>query len=336
MSFLIRLSSKVLKWLVRFKFSKVSLFYNIVFENAQKSLFDLSIVNDIPSSYLGAIEDYAPNDFYGHATIYKKYCGFPVVFPIRATIQHAAFFGNYMWNQDLIHFKKSICWGENYKNVLISHGKESCHVVGAPFIYEDSFFDIHELDKLKSEFKKTLLVFPSHSTHYVDCDYDLIEFTNWIVSTRDSNGFDTVLVCMYWKDILKGTHLEYIKSGFKVVTAGHIFDINFTARLKSIFILSDAFVSNKIGSYVGYGLSLGKPFKLFDGDVKLSGDSEGNREMGIFLEDESYILLKSLCRDSDLFHVNEKVVAIVEKYWGRLKPLSKGDLRKIIENCFQD
>lgn len=114
--------------------------------------------------------------------------------------------------------------------------------------------------QLKEELGRILLVFPFHSIDGVLSDFDSEEFLAIIDEKR--KGFDTVMVCLYFKDILLGRNKKYIDKGYKVTTAGHINDAFFLNRLKSIIELSDAIISNEVGSYIAYAHYLKKNIQL--------------------------------------------------------------------------
>lgn len=75
--------------------------------------------------------------------------------------------------------------------------------------------------------------------------------------------FDTVIVCLYWKDILLGYDKEYKKRGWKLVSAGHIFDKYFLCRSRLIFELADCVMSNYAGGLVGNAVYFNKPVYLY-------------------------------------------------------------------------
>jgi hypothetical protein len=120
-------------------------------------------------------------------------------------------------------------------------------------------------------------------------DFDTKEFLKIIEEKR--KGFDSVIVCLYFKDIQLGRANEYIEKGYKVTTAGHINDACFLNRLKTIIELSDYIISNGVGSHIAYGLYLNKRVELF-------------RQKTIF-------------RDEDGQENNENKLAMVEigKHW---------------------
>jgi hypothetical protein len=87
--------------------------------------------------------------------------------------------------------------------------------------------------------------------------YDAAGFARMLAGYRDR--FDHVTVCLYWRDVLDGAEASYRAEGFDCVTAGHMFDPAFLARLRGIIEDADVVVTNRFGSYVPYAIALGRP-----------------------------------------------------------------------------
>jgi hypothetical protein len=130
---------------------------------------------------------------------------------------------------------------------------------------------------MKQDLGRVLLVFPSHSIGAVSVEYDQQEFCKEIENRKV--GYDTVLVCMYWKDAQNGDHSLYEKMGYKLTTAGHRDDVYFLNRLKSIIMLSDMVISNSLGTHLGYSLFLGKPNYLFKQNMSLVAKSQSGHTL---------------------------------------------------------
>ena len=142
---------------------------------------------------------------------------------------------------------------KNLKRKVISIGP---YIKGAKFFKAEN-----ELIKIKAEYGKILLVFPSHSTHTVDSIYSHDEFIAEI--KRIATNFDAVFMCLYWKDVQIGKANLYETEGFKVVTAGYGNDPAFLSRLKDLIEISTQTMSNNIGTHIGYSVCMGKPHYLY-------------------------------------------------------------------------
>lgn len=208
-------------------------------------------------------EQHAPNDYYGHATMLKRYAGLPAEEPLRLSIQHGIRLDLGYWEHDfhpghaigLVHSQ----WRANVVEPLV---KKRMVPIGPYTHYSTPLFSAEETASIRAELGRTLLVFPSHSTHWIDVDYDFSAFCEQL--TEAGRDFKTTLVCLYWKDVLRGAGEEYARRGFPCVTAGHIYDLEFMRRLHTYLDLADVTLGNDVGSHLGYSLHLGKPHRLLD------------------------------------------------------------------------
>lgn len=275
------------KRLVKFKLE-----YNLIKRKTAK-LTDIETLSfDIPN--LVTPEEYIHNDFYFNANHLKKFIGREDEQFLRVSIEHGVYYSYYHWNCDTdCKFPGVITMGEIRRPLLEKLCPEKKIYTIGPYInYVEGFLNEAQLKKEKSG--TNLLVFPAHSTHHMGHKFDIEKFSNEIL--RLSKDFDTTTVCLYWKDILRGCAEDYKKLGFRCVCAGHIYDPLFLPRLKSIIELSDATVSNSVGTHVGYSLHLKKPVYLIRNKMEiitfgtfakdfvedLSGSQERNHEENEF------------------------------------------------------
>lgn len=201
-----------------------------------------------------------PNEiqFYGFNQVISKYIGLSNL-KSKITNEHGFIFSSFVSEK---YIKGDIVftfsdYREKYLQKKYSDGLNVIKI--GPYIhYADSLLSIEEKDKIKKEMGKTLLVFPFHSIDGVLSSFDTDFFIKNIDKYKIEKEFDSVLVCLYWKDIQIGRAEKYIQKGYKVTTAGHINDMFFLNRLRSIIELSDFVISNEIGTYIAYCLCLNK------------------------------------------------------------------------------
>jgi hypothetical protein len=117
-----------------------------------------------------------------------------------------------------------------------------------------------------------LVAFAAHSTHYVDVDYDADRFMALL--EERARDFDDVLVCLYWRDVLRGAADRFLARGFRCTTAGHLYDRDFLVRLHGIICSAAAVVTNEIGTHVSYSAVLGRPVWLVSQSIDYSADSD--------------------------------------------------------------
>lgn len=85
--------------------------------------------------------------------------------------------------------------------------------------------------------------------------------------------FDTITICLSWKDVLLGKAELYRQHGFECVTAGHMFDPLFMSRLKSIIELATLTTSFELTSAFGYSVLMGKPHYYHEFDTTWRAES---------------------------------------------------------------
>ena len=202
--------------------------------------------------------------FYGFYSVLAKYINKPKLKKL-ITNEHGFIFSSYVSNN---FFTKSIVLTfSDYREKLLlkKYGNKLNVVKIGPYIhYADSILSCLQKEELKKELGKTLLVFPFHSIDGVLSSFDVSNFIEKIDEYKIINNFDNVLVCLYWKDIQIGRAEKYLSKGYKVTTAGHIYDIYFLNRLRTIIELSDFVLSNELGTYIGYCLCLNKQIRLIN------------------------------------------------------------------------
>lgn len=285
---------------------------------------------------LRTVEVLKPNDFYGNAFTLKKFSGINLDNSIKASLEHATYFGeNLYWDLEVNHEMPGIITQGNIrKEVLRQYTDKKVYVVGPYMFYADSFFPKERMELEKQKSGKTLTVFPMHSTTWIDIDYNVDLFIEEI--ERVKSRFDTVRICMYWKDIIRGTYEKYKEKGYEIVCAGHIYDKYFLPRLKSIIELSDCIMSNDVGSYVGQAVVMNKPVYLFRQSYECSESENASSEEYIErLKDSNYEkVFKAFNEMRD--DISEEQYQICDYFWGVRSILSKAQMRDLLLGLERD
>jgi len=279
---------------------------------------------------MGTSELHKSNDWYGHATVLKKFAGIDNDYPIKAAIEHGADL-NPPWERDLNSpFRVLIGFGKNCHNYPYDITKK-VYTIG-PFIhYAQSQLTPHELTFERKRLKKNLLVFPSHSTTVTDASYDIEEFCKKLTTMK--RNFKSIRICLYWKDINNGIHRIYRKCGFECVTAGHIFDPLFLPRLKSIIETSTITMSNAVGTHIGYCIFLKKPHYFFSQQVDHRGTNKD--EIKLITHIEKSDIYQKIENAFSIYSetISEKQSKLVDLYWGLSEIKTKQELRSIIDDA---
>ena len=180
----------------------------------------------------------------------------------------------------------------NYKDCIL-------FTVGSYLNYVRSFYSQNRFLTEKKKLGRNLTVFPLHTIHGFTADYDMKEFASNIL--KETKKFDSFTVCVYFHDYGCGNCDYLVKSmksaGAKIVSAGFHTDPSFARRLKTIILLSDAILTNGLGSHVNHALSLNRPVKLINQHVKahsiIDNNSENKNFFGPYETKEKTVLLQT-------------------------------------------
>lgn len=296
-------------------------FWNENNRRAELSIFDYKkLAEEIPFYPIEKVKD---SNYYGHANALKKYAGIKY---IPAAIEHGIYLDDTITYAERLKTTKSIiAMSDNRVKCIGKSGVNKKVLAIGPYIhYADSILLKSEFQRVKSEIGKTLLVMPSHSITSSSVKFDIEKFIEFINILRF--GYQTVMVCLHYNDIrLNSQYTDiYIKQGYRVVCAGHRYDLNFINRLKTIILLSDYVVANSFGTNTGYCTFLNKPQTIYqDTAVQYNG----NANIIPYLEAvRAKEIEDAFNRVTDAITIEQREV--VERYWGTSFVLSRNDLKQ--------
>ncbi len=250
--------------------------------------------------------------------------------PLNLCIQHGYVFEIKNYEKSKLE-KRNLVWSHKIVNMYHEFtSNQDVYAIGAPFFYAKSLLDENQLKEEKKRLGKTLLVFPMHSQIDVDTNYDTKKLLNILAEER--KRFDTVLICMYWKDVLRGSHKVYTDIGYECVCNGYLYDQNFLRRQKSLFSLADATLSNGIGSHIGYSLYMGKPHWLIDDEyeyvnTRANGDA---KDLSDVKDSNNFLEVKEAFVDNSDYQINDKQINVINKFWGISDMKSPEELKKLL------
>jgi hypothetical protein len=300
-------------------------------EIKKRSSLPLTFIDELskPVSILSAYstEIHPPNDWYGHASVLKKFLGLPESYQFKFSLEHGVVLSDYVNPLDLEVEFQSIITFSKFREQILKKYKPYIFSIGPRIHYASHCLSEKKLRVEKKRLGKTLLVFPSHSTLELDAHYDTEKFCGQI---RDlGKKYQSIRVCLYWKDILNGYAKIYTKWGFECVSAGHILDPNFLPRLKSIIYLSDFTFSNDAGTHVGYCIYLNKPHLIAHQPHKFTGRNSEVKLAKKIYQDKPYTeVIKNFSKYQANITILQK--EIVEKYWGINEIKTKKEFLEII------
>ena len=327
-------------------YSLVLFLYNSFYRLKNKNSFyceiekrkNLSIFNykelsqPLPYYPIEAVKD---SNFYGMYHSIKKFTG---IKKITHSIEHGLYLGNYVPFATYLKTTKSIItFSENRKKHLINAEiKKPIYTIGPYIHYATISIAEYEFKKLKQSLGKTFLLFPSHSIKDFNVKIDVLELIENV--KKIASNYDSILVCLYYQDILDGIYPKYFdEAGFKIVTAGNRYDINFLSQLKLIIELADFTASNTIGTHTGYCVYLNKPHFVIEQKIKLSRDNKTpvieyrDDEQIKIMEEEKNEIIKEFTEYSEFITESQK--QIIDKYWGISSIKQKNELKQILSKC---
>ena len=216
-------------------------------------------------------ELYRGNSFYGAGRAMREYAG--VSLPIKACIEHGLYLGNYInpLECDDSGLPAVITFGPVREGHIHDGSDIPVLTVGPYIAYAKDYLDSAEMLRAKQMLGRTLLAFPSHSIDYVEKKFDTASYIEHLKKRAENEEMDTVLVSLYFSDILSGAADLYEQAGFVVVTCGYREDSFFLSRLKTLITLSDATSSNSMGTHIGYCVYMGKPHQIYQQSYEAVG-----------------------------------------------------------------
>ena len=281
-------------------------------------------------------EVYRGNAFYGIGRVLREYCGAP--HSLKACVERGVYFGSYVSNAELERsdLPALVTFGDARFNHIRSVSTVPVCRIGPYIAYARGFLDARHIAETRAELGKTLLVFPSHSIDFVGKRFDVDDFIAEIERVKNQMQVKTVLISLYYRDVLEGAASAYEDAGFVVVTNGYREDENFLDRQKTFIELSDFTMSNSVGTHVGYSIYLGKPHYLYEQTcVQVAATKTDAAEYENDFAESSCVEKSEVLRVFS--HYSETITSeqreVCEKYWGFSHVLQKEEMRALFDAC---
>lgn len=182
---------------------------------------------------------------------------------------------------------------------------------------------------------KTLLVFPQHSTDDISVDYSIDELIGKIEELKKKYKYNTVLICLYYRDIQMERDKKYSEAGYRVVCSGYKEDPLFLSRQKTFILMSDAILSNDVGTYVGYAVFYKKPVYVWKQKrefIDVTGISKTlGKSVDNIISDDRNSLLEDAFSDDSMILTDEQY-NLCSYFWGFESIKSKTELIEYYKN----
>lgn len=281
-------------------------------------------------------------DIYSIGKILREYAGLPESYNVYGLIEHAPQLTNVVGGGFGIHesWPSIVCAPYRVNIIENAPNNHGAYAIGPYIAYAKHAYSKEKLEEEKKRLGKNLLVFPAHSTPGLKSNYDIKNFCREINSI--GRDFDSIRICLFWKDVLNGTDKLYRKEGYEVVTAGHYYDPLFLSRQKSIIETSTKTMSNHMGSYVGFCVHMNKPHYITPlSKSTFSQTKEDGEELAERQDDMSKKVTELMESDSEYiellkaFSINEydityKQRMLINKYWGSKEVKTPREIRELL------
>jgi len=206
------------------------------------------------------------NEVYGFSYVLKKYAGYNDNYKLKLIASHGVRYRKFTgvgFSWEFAQNAPMIFTNSDFAVELIKDfvDKGVKIIPGSlQILYADKIIDNKIFKNEKQKLGKNLLIFPAHTDGISHSLYDFNNFINEIERIKLKYCFDSITICLFWRDIARGIDNYFLSPNFKITCAGHISDCFFLSRLRTIIELSDVVMGNSDTSAMWYSLALGKPF----------------------------------------------------------------------------
>lgn len=283
-------------------------------------------------------EIHAPNDYYGQATILKRYAGLPPDKPFTFVLEHGLRFDRGMGPIDRDALLESVgSPSARRAEILRTLTTKAVVPIGFGYLYaQDLVAREHGPDPAPHERRGTL-VFPAHSTHYIRARFDHDAYADQLVGLPAD--FQPVAICGYWKDILDGSLEAYARRGMPLVTCGHMFDHDFLLRLHDLCRRFRYATGNRIGTSLFAAAASGCRF-FYSGPEEVAYDVPQQLRNTTGRRDDEYEAVSARSRElfdrprsHDAAAQIAAQMAFVAEHLGTASKLSPEGLRAFAGEC---
>ena len=158
---------------------------------------------------------------------------------------------SYKYSSSSYHFS----WNSRMKEKFSkSNINKKVYVTGSPFIF------YREKANIKKKLERNSIFFVGHSTPLIKSYTEIQSISDFIEKLPES--LKPIDICCHYFDYKKFKPME--KLGYKVLTAGKVFNNDYPKKFYNIISKYAHVVSNQFGSYTLYSIDLDIPFILLD------------------------------------------------------------------------
>lgn len=300
-----------------------------LYEKSKNYIYDIfdykKIIEERPDN------DYkytAYNGFYGLSYIIKRYTGYKgILYPI--FLHHACIdvpgYAEFKVSDNSV----GIVCSERLAKMVEQETGRMALAIGPSIMYAKNVLTVEEVQKIKNDIGKTLLIFPIHSAETFSYELNENAFIDYIEKVKKEYNFDTVLVSVYFYDILNGADKRYLDRGYKVVSSGHRNSRDFFDVQRTLIELSDGLISQGFTSGLAYGMCLERPICMYNQDVECHKPGLPEEKIETEKSEEFVKFAELFSEYTDTITDEQKKFA--EYLWGSSKKRSSDELLTILQ-----
>lgn len=215
-------------------------------------------------------------EIYGFGRQISKYGYYPYFLPLCIYTDH----GPGYYDEIPIHELESGAPAQLYHSQHSVHLWKKAVSKNAYCLYSPFVFYRRNRKLSVSQSAKGTIAFPAHSTPSID---DVGGFGKYIEDLKNlPEQYHPITVCLHMHDIRKDLHMDFIRSGFNVVTAGNSLDQRFIQRFYEIVASHKYATSNVPGAYLYYCVEMGVPFFTYGERPSWVNRSDRNLASGVY------------------------------------------------------
>lgn len=281
---------------------------------------------------LTAEKNYLPGNIVGsYGILYqiKKFAGIDINLLLnKCTFEHGLGLRKAVCQIEVMHHVSHILTFSSFREEIISDLTDITPVAIGPYIaYAENYHSNVYIERMKKKYGRVLLVMPSHSIKGIDVDYNVKQFIQQIENSKEK--FDTVIVCMYFQDIIRGLWKPYEKMGYHIVSAGNTGSPYFLSRLKYILRLSDAVIMNAATTGMCYAMYMNLPIFLLQQQMNYNVTCRNNAyETDLGLKKQLEKLYELF--DNKEFVITKEQVELGNYLFGLTNVKSKENLKELL------
>lgn len=270
----------------------------------------------------------AYNGFYGLSYVMKRYTGYKgLLYPI--FIHNSTIDMPHMGEFGVCPNEIGLVCSERLAEIIEKNTDKTVLAIGPTIMYAKSVLTEEETVKIKKKLGKTLLILPSHSIEDYSCKSNVDNFLEYAEYIKSKFHFNTVLVCLYFYDIVIGEDEYYTSKGYQVVSTGHRNSRDFLDMQRTLYEICDGVISQGYTTGLSYGFCMGKPISIFNDDITYykTGKPDEKQIPMNSLENQKFNNLFAEYEDT----LTDEQKDYAEFLWNVSKKRSREELLKILK-----